>query len=394
MEYLKRYNVITIFGILICLCTMFFYPVIIAKSAFEGARMWAVSIFPTLFPFFVCTNMLIDLGFAKFMGELLSPFMIPVFGVSGIGSFPLFSGMMSGYPVGAKITCNLYTDDKLNKNEAQRLLGIANKCGPLFIIGVIGGYIFKNIAVGYYILFVHILSAYIYGVFLNIFFGRINSPKINSRHFVREAFYKMRTHTSDNKKTFGQILSDAVEGAVKSSLVVLGFVVLFSVISTIIEIFHLHELLTYLINNFTHINFDGKTIESAFMGAIEMTAGLFLLDSTINRANIMIAVFIVTFGGLSVHAQSISFISKTDLSGGIYIFDKLLESLVSILIVFLTYPFLRIIVAQSQSTKAVFLNNSYNFSNFVDIRNNYMIICLAIILFISFFGLMSKNKKS
>lgn len=388
MDYIKRYNIAVIFMVLICVLTMFMYPIIIAKSAFDGAKMWSISIFPTLFPFFVCTNMLIDLGFAKFMGELLSPIMIPLFGVSGIGSFPLFSGMMSGYPVGAKITCNLYQDNKLNKNEAQRLCAFSNNCGPLFIIGVIGGSIFKNIVVGYYILIIHIISAILYGMFLNIFLGSVHTRVHYRKNFIKEAFKQMRLHTSNNNKTFGQILSDSVDGAIKSTLVVLGFVVLFSVLSTIIEIFHIHSILTFLINNMFGVNFDGTIIESIFLGVIEMTAGLFLIDGQINQINIMIAVFIVTFGGFSVHAQSISFISKTDLSSTQYIFNKLCKSVLSIILVFITFPFLKIIY--KDMTKQVFYQYS-NLSIFSKFINSYFLMALFILIFVSIFNMLFRK---
>ncbi len=390
MDYIKRYNVLVIFCILVCICTMFFYPLLIAKSALEGAKMWANSIFPTLFPFFVCTNMLIDLGFAKFMGEMLSPIMIPVFGVSGIGSFSLFSGMMSGYPVGAKITSNLYENNKLNKKEAQRLLAFTNNCGPIFIIGVVGGYIFKSVTIGYYILFVHIITAITYGFILNSFNGKVNDKVKYRKNFIREAFYQMRTHTSENGKTFGHILSDSVESAVKSSFVVLGFVTLFNVISSIIELFHIHELLTITFNTITSLNFSGDIIESIFLGAIEMTAGLFLIDGHINQLNIMIAVFIVSFGGFSVHAQSISFISKTDLSGTRYIFDKFMSSLLAITLTFITYPFLKIIT--KNLTTPVF-NNSYALTMFFDFRNIYAIGTVASLVFVILFCLVFDASK-
>ncbi len=380
MEYIKRYNVLVIFFVLVCILMMVFYPVIISKSAFDGAKMWAISIFPTLFPFFVCSNMLIDLGFAKFMGELLSPIMIPFFGVSGIGSFPFFSGIMSGYPVGAKITSNLYEDKKLNKQEGQRLLAFCNNCGPLFIIGVIGGYIFKNIFVGYYILIVHILSAIFYGILQNSLFGRVNQRQQKNKNFIRDAFKQMRIHTSSNNKTFGHILSDAVEGGVKSSLIVLGFVVLFSVVSTIIELFHIHEILIYFVNVVLPFDISGKAIEAIFLGAIEMTAGLFLIDGTFNQLNVMIAVFIVTFGGFSVHAQAISFISKTDLNSGRYIFDKFLSSLLSLVIVFISFPFFKMFLRKI--TTPVFVNNSYAINSFFELKNMYITSTIIVLVLI------------
>ncbi len=394
MDYIKRYNVLVIFVVLVCIFTMFFYPILISKSAFDGAKMWSVSIFPTLFPFFVCTNMLIHLGFAKFMGEMLSPFMIPFFGVSGIGSFPLFSGMMSGYPVGAKITTNLYEDDKLNKKEAQRLLAFSNNCGPLFIIGVIGGYIFKSVVVGYYILFLHILSALLYGIFLNVFMGSVNTKVVSRKNHIREAFKQMRIHTSNNNKTFGQILSESVEGAIKSSLVVLGFVVLFNVISTIIELFHIHMIITDMFNFITHLNIDGKIIESIFLGAIEMTAGLFLIDGKVNQLNIMVALFIVTFGGFSVHAQSISFIAKTDLSETRYIFDKFLKGLLSVVLTFITYPFFKMILKHIDThVTPVFLNNSFSLNMFFELRDAYSIFVVISFVFILIVCVMFNQKK-
>lgn len=384
MEYLKRYNLIIIFIILICLCTMVFYPTEISKAAYDGGKMWALSIFPTLFPFFVCSNMLIDLGFAKFMGELLSPIMIPCFGVSGIGSFSLFSGIMSGYPVGTKTACNLYSNDKLNKNEAQRLIAFSNKCGPLFIIGVVGGHIFKNVLVGYYILSIHILTAFLYGLFLNMLKGSVNSTYIREQKLLKSSFYKMREHTSSNNKTFGNILSDAVESAVKSSLVVMGFVVLFSVLSTIIEIFNIHEIITYIVNSITNLNIDGLFIEILLLGCIEMVAGLFLIDGNITQINIMIATFIITFGGFSIHAQSVSFISKTDLDGSRYMLDKLLEGLLSVLVVFITYPVFKLVFRKSY--ESVFANINQSVLSFWNMQNSFVMALLILIVFICLIG--------
>lgn len=391
MDYIKRYNILVIFVVLICLCTMFFYPVQISNSAFLGAKMWAFSVFPALFPFFVCTNMLISLGFAKFMGEILSPFMIPFFGVSGIGSFPLFSGLLSGYPVGAKITSDLYLDNKLNKKEAQRLCSFCNNCGPLFIVGVLGGYIFKDILVGYYILFIHVLSAILFGFIINVIFGRVNSKTYKRKNFIREAFFQMRLHTSNNNKTFGQILSESVEGAVKSSLNVLGFITLFSVISTVIQIFHLTDIINYLINMIPFVHVGEYLTETVFLGSIEMTAGLFLLDGVINKSNILISIFIVTFGGMSVHAQAISFISKTDLKETTYIFNKFMQSILAVCLGYVFYPILE--KNNRTSLESVFYIQSQTSSFMFDFRNEYMKTSAIVLVLLVLFGIILNLKK-
>ena len=53
------------------------------------------------------------------------------------GSFPFIMGIISGYPVGAKIVCNMRSEGKLSKVEAERLLSFTNNSGPLFIIGTV-----------------------------------------------------------------------------------------------------------------------------------------------------------------------------------------------------------------------------------------------------------------
>lgn len=48
--------------------------------------------------------------------------MRPLFNVPGEGSYPLIMGIVSGYPVGAKIVCDLRNKNILTKPEAERLL--------------------------------------------------------------------------------------------------------------------------------------------------------------------------------------------------------------------------------------------------------------------------------
>ena len=56
----------------------------------------------------------------------------------GIGAFALTIGITSGYPVGAKVTSDLYKDNNCTKEEAERLIAFTNSSGPLFIISAVG----------------------------------------------------------------------------------------------------------------------------------------------------------------------------------------------------------------------------------------------------------------
>ena len=78
------------------------------NSAFNGILIWAKAVLPSLFPFFFLTKLLTELGGIKILANSLQKFMQKCFHVNGIGSYVFLTSIMSGYPVGAKITSELY----------------------------------------------------------------------------------------------------------------------------------------------------------------------------------------------------------------------------------------------------------------------------------------------
>ena len=73
----------------------------------HGLALWADSVLPALLPFFIATELLSYTNVIPFLGRILNKFMRPVFNVPGEGAFPFIMGIISGYPVGAKIVLNL-----------------------------------------------------------------------------------------------------------------------------------------------------------------------------------------------------------------------------------------------------------------------------------------------
>ena len=105
------------------LCTIFILCLILlsdtaVKAAMKGLSLWAGIVIPSLFPFFVAAEIMNSTGFIRASGLLLEPVMRPFFNVPGCGSFALAMGVTSGYPVGAKITCDFRNSRELSKTEA------------------------------------------------------------------------------------------------------------------------------------------------------------------------------------------------------------------------------------------------------------------------------------
>ena len=150
-----------------CICVFTVFLILFSSNnliaAKNGLFLWALFVVPSLLPFFIATELLSYTNIVPILGKLLNKFMRPVFNVPGEGSFALIMGIISGYPVGAKIICNLKRQGICNNIECERLLSFTNNSGPLFIIGTVGVSLFSNSSIGFQLFFVHVISCLLVG---------------------------------------------------------------------------------------------------------------------------------------------------------------------------------------------------------------------------------------
>lgn len=193
-----------------------------------GLLLFANSVVPALLPFFIATELLSHTNVVLKIGELFNRYMRPIFNVPGIGAYALVMGIISGYPVGAKIVTNFRNNGLCTKAEAERLLAFTNNSGPLFIIGTVGITMFGNTEIGLLLFITHLISSLLVG-FLFRFWKYNDTEKIHA----------LKKNSSSNMNvTFsnlGEVLSDSILNAVHTIVMIGGFVVLFSVIITILN---------------------------------------------------------------------------------------------------------------------------------------------------------------
>ena len=95
--------------------------------------MWLNVLLPVLLPFLILTGILIHTNMA---GKLLQPVEViwnKVLGVSAAGAYAVIVGALCGYPVGAKITSDLYENHQISESEAKYLLTFTNHASPVFV---------------------------------------------------------------------------------------------------------------------------------------------------------------------------------------------------------------------------------------------------------------------
>lgn len=306
------------------------------SSAKSGLVLWANSIVPVLFPFFVATELLSHTNFTYYLGRILNRFMKPIFNVRGEGSFAFIMGIISGYPIGAKIAANFRENNICSKEECERLLSFTNNSGPLFIIGTVGISMFGNSTIGFLLLITHLLASITVGIVFRYW-------KYNKNY----SYTKNNSYTSSKENisfsNLGEIIGNSISSSINTILLIGGFVVLFSVIISILQTSQLLNILSNCIKPlFNLLNIPHNFGNGLICGILELTNGLNIVCNIPTKKlsiNIIIASFLLGLGGISILLQVWSTIAKTDLSIKPYILGKLLHACFS---AFYTFIFLNI----------------------------------------------------
>lgn len=315
----------------------------------NGLALWANNVIPSLFPFFVATEMLMHTNIVNQIGVIFNNFMNPLFNVDGKGAFAFVMGIISGYPVGAKIASNFRKNNICSKEECERLLSFTNNSGPLFIIGTVGISMFGSTMVGLLLFVTHLLASITVGIIFR--FWKHNNKK-NKMNFNKE--YINNTANSSNIKyknvsfsNLGEIIAESITSSISTILMIGGFVVIFSSIISILNSSGITNFFTLLLSPlFEFLKIDTAFIQGLFTGILEITNGINLISNIhIKRIsiNIIITAFLLGFGGISIMLQVLSIISKTDLSCKPYVLGKILHSLISALYTFILLNIIPII---------------------------------------------------
>ena len=321
----------------------------------NGLSLWATSVVPSLLPFFIATELLLKTDIPYILGRIFNIFMKPLFNIRGEGSFCFIMGIISGYPVGAKIASNFRKENILSKPECERLLSFTNNSGPLFIIGTVGISMFGSSTIGFLLFITHILACITVGIIFRFWKSNSDIQKkenINFNNFSNSYVKKRESLSSNNFKntntvTFsnlGGVIAESITSAFSTIIMIGGFVVLFSVIISILQASHLLELLeTCIIPLFNLLHIPSSFISPLLTGILEITNGISLISNIQIKAisiNIIFTAFLLGIGGISVLLQVLSITSKTDLSIKPYIIGKLLHGTIAAFYTFLFIQFI------------------------------------------------------
>ena len=283
---------------------LFLFPDMIMQAGSSALTIFKEKLFPSIFPFFVLSFLLLNLGFAEKLSKLVEPLMMKIFHIQGKGAFVLLASIISGFPSGAKTIAALYQEKKLTKEEANYLLFFTHFANPLFVLGTCG-ILLGNQNYAYKIFICQLLSNFILGILLR--------PKLEKKK------YSLETSNQDTSNySFLKALITAIKAAMDVLLFMLGSVTFFLFASQILLTFI--DLPPFL--------------EVIISGILDLTTGV-SLTATIDVSSFfqaMIMLSFITFGSFSVHLQVINALQDKNLSYHNFLIGRIIQTAIALLL--------------------------------------------------------------
>lgn len=267
----------TLFSLLVALliCLMAGYLLVCQKSAVKASKDGFYTAFfmvlPSVFPFFVLSGLAVNCGlFDSFVGK--TRWFSILFSLPECCFGAVVIGLLCGFPVGARMACDLVKRGSIDPEQGARLAAFTNFCSPSYLIGVLGSQILGSWKLGFLIYLIQTVFALGAGILL----GRGKKGKFSPL-------------LCQEKVNFSLAFTESVAGAIKASLGVCAYITLFSVLMSAFS-----PLFCKMPN----------TASALLYGFFEMSGGVRYLKG--EKDALLAAAFIVFWSGLSVVFQIIS----------------------------------------------------------------------------------------
>lgn len=292
-----------------CLGLLLTFPSLTLDYAKKGLSIWYQSMVPSLLPMMILTSCMIKLNITTAFASVLHPVTKRIYHLSKNGTYALLVGFLCGFPMGAKVICELYSQNKLSKDEANALLPICNNIGPVFMLTFGLKFFVANRI--YIILLLFYAIPLIYAFLL----------------FHKRRFSQPEQHTI-KKLPFCVALDESISEGASGILSLGGYLMFFSI-------------LILLPREFMPLP---KPIMSLVTCFLEITNGL----SYAPKLPPYILLALLQFGGICCLFQTGKYTSKTDLSFKNYLLHKIILTVITLLFFFVLYVFVSDVCFVSQ----------------------------------------------
>ena len=262
------------------------------QGALQGIELCLKAVIPSLFPFFVLSNLITNTLFGSSL-HFLQP-------IAKLCRIPkgaeclLVPAFLGGYPTGAQSIYQAYASGNLSKENALRLLAFCSNAGPAFLFGMVSS-LFPSQRYVWALWLIHILSAILTSIAL---------PADHNEAVILSSHHRIT-------------VAQALASALHTTALVSGWVILFRIFITMLD-----RWIFWIVP---------REVQVVFIGLLELSNGcteLHYIDDI--NLRFMICSVILAFGGICVLMQTVSSIHDLPIQN--YIYGKITQSLYSLIL--------------------------------------------------------------
>ncbi len=326
--------------IIFCVFLMFKYPDAIKSGVNEGLNICFYTIIPSLFPFMTLSSYIVK---SNILSPIYKIFSLPVklfFKQPACTVSVIILSMIGGFPIGIKMTNDLYLKGQITKEQSQRLCLFCINAGPAFIISAVGVNMLKSIKAGVIIYTSLCISSLVSGV-ISSSVAENNNGKIV---------------INNGKPLQASSISASVTDSLQCILSICAWVVLCSSITMCLKIFNIPKQL-YLYT----------------ASVFEITKGCSLLCGKIP---IPIMTGLISFGGICVHCQVLEYLKNIEIKYSYFFISRLLNGVLSGIISCILLIFFPVELNVFSNANEI---TSYSFSLSYSAFFVFMLMCIVMI---------------
>ncbi len=298
------------------------FPSAATHAAEKAADTWLHVILPTLLPFSLLSGIFVKSGTAQRLAKYAAP-ISRFFGFSDCFAYIFGMSLLSGYPIGAKLPATMYGQRLISGDEASLIVNASSTSGPGFLVSAVAFGMLGSAGFIPALLIPHVLSA--------VIVAKLNgmSPHITT---VPSSF-------AAPTKSISRVFSESVIDSMNSMLLILGAMVLFSAVSSLIGAFGISSVL----------------VNALFSGMLEFSSGCAEAASLPPHVSLPLIAFISGFGSFSVILQTAAICSDAGIPMKRFLPNKLLQGSLAMLIACMFYPNCRSIAFSAAAASLCFL---------------------------------------
>ena len=276
---------------------MVLFPEIYIKETLNGISAWAFNVLPSVLPFIFFTKVLSSLGGVEKASQVFSKPMYSLFKAPAVSSYVFLMSIISGYPVGAKMTADLCTSGKISRSDAFKMTSFCSTSGPMFIIGAVGIGMLHGAVYGYIIFAAHVLGSFLNGLLYRNIKVKELTPTFSD--------------VKERKPDLSSIVSDSATSIISVGVIIAIFFVVIRAMSPLFSLLP-------------------APIAPIFEGMIEITKGCIDISKALTpRLAVIASTFVISFGGISTMLQSLTMLGHIKMPAPLFALQKFTHALLS-----------------------------------------------------------------